>query len=75
LLAADSLGDLAGVKSAAGAMKDSAGLWIVYPKGRKAITEHDVRGAGLRAGLTDVKVASFSETHTGLKFVIPVAKR
>jgi hypothetical protein len=75
LLAADSLGDLAGVKSAAGAMKDSAGLWIVYPKGRKAITEHDVRGAGLRAGLTDVKAASFSETHTGLKFVIPVAKR
>ncbi len=75
LLAADSLGDLGGVKDAAGAMKDSAGLWIVYPKGQKAITEHDVRGAGLRAGLTDVKVASFSETHTALKFVIPVGKR
>ena len=75
LLAADSLSDLAGVKSAAGAMKDSAGLWIVHPKGRKAITEHDVREAGLRAGLTDVKVASFSETHTALKFVIPVTKR
>ena len=75
LLAADSVSDLAGVKGAAGAMKDSAGLWIVYPKGQKAITEHDVRGAGLRAGLTDVKVASFSETHTALKFVIPVGKR
>jgi hypothetical protein len=75
LLAAESLGDLAGVKAAAGALKGSAGLWIVYPKGQKAITEHDVRGAGLRAGLTDVKVASFSETHTALKFVIPVAKR
>ena len=75
LLAAESLGDLAGVKAAAGALKGSAGLWIVYPKGQKAITEHDVRGAGLRAGLTDVKVTSFNETHTALKFVIPVAKR
>ncbi len=75
LLAAESSGDLAGVKAAAGALKGSAGLWIVYPKGQKAITEHDVRGAGLRAGLTDVKVASFGETHTALKFVIPVAKR
>jgi hypothetical protein len=75
LLAADSVDDLAGVKGAAEALNGSAGLWIVYPKGQKAITEHDVRGAGLRAGLTDVKVASFSETHTGLKFVIPVGKR
>jgi hypothetical protein len=75
LLAADALDDLARVKGAAGALKDAAGLWIVYPKGRKEIREHDVRGTGLRAGLTDVKVASFSETHTALKFVIPVAKR
>jgi len=75
LLAADSPSDLAGVKGAAGTLKGSAALWIVYPKGQKAITEHDVRRAGLRAGLTDVKVASFSATHTALKFVIPVGKR
>jgi hypothetical protein len=75
LLVADSLAGLAGVKSAAGALKDSAALWIVYPKGQKSITEHHVRRAGLRAGLTDVKVASFSATHSALKFVIPVAKR
>jgi hypothetical protein len=74
-LAADSLADLAGVKSAANALKNSAALWIVYPKGQKSITEHHVRGAGLRSGLTDIKVASFSPTHTALKFVIPVAKR
>ncbi|HEY1468946.1 MAG TPA: hypothetical protein VGF61_07865 [Candidatus Acidoferrum sp.] len=74
-LAADSLADLAGVKSAAGALKNSAALWIVYPKAQKSITENDVRSAGLRSGLTDIKVASFSPTHTALKFVIPVANR
>jgi hypothetical protein len=74
-LAADSLAALANVTSAASALKNSAALWIVYPKGQKSITEHDVRGAGLRSGLTDIKVASFSPTHTALKFVIPVAKR
>ncbi len=73
--AADSLSDLAKVKSAASSLKNFAALWIIYPKGQKSITENDVRGAGLRAGLTDVKVASFSPTHTALKFVIPVAKR
>lgn len=75
LLAADSLADLAGVKSAASSLKNSAALWIIYPKGQKSITEHDVRSAGHRAGLTDIKVASFSPTHTALKFVIPIANR
>jgi hypothetical protein len=74
-LAAGSLADLAGVKSAASALKNSAALWIVYPKGQKSITENDVRSAGLHTGLTDVKVASFSPTHTALKFVIPIANR
>jgi len=50
-------------------------LWVVRPKGQKAITESDTMSAGKRAGLVDVKVVSFSETHTAEKFVIPVAKR
>jgi hypothetical protein len=43
-------------------------VWIVYPKGVKAITEGDVIAAGRAAGFTDVKVCSFSPTHTALKF-------
>lgn len=43
-------------------------VWVVYPKGIKSITENDVRTAGLKAGLVDIKVASFSPTHTALKF-------
>jgi len=50
-------------------------LWIVYPKGRKEITELQVLNAGRAAGLVDVKVVSFSATHTALKFVRPKAKR
>jgi hypothetical protein len=50
-------------------------LWVIRPKGVKDITESDVMGAGRSAGLVDVKVVRFSETHTAEKFVIPVAQR
>jgi hypothetical protein len=74
-LAAESLADLDKLKSIRTSMSSAAGVWIIYPKGVKTITENDVRGAGLRAGLVDVKVAGFSDTHTALKFVIPKNKR
>jgi len=67
--------DLAKVKRFEASLKRSGGIWIVYPKGRKDITEADVFQAGKQAGLVDVKVARFSDTHTALKFVIPVARR
>ncbi|HEX7149973.1 MAG TPA: hypothetical protein VF618_00690 [Thermoanaerobaculia bacterium] len=50
-------------------------LWIIRPKGVKEVTESDVMHAGRSAGLTDVKVVRFSDTHTAEKFVIPAAKR
>ena len=50
-------------------------LWVIRPKGVKTITEGDVMAAGKLAGLVDVKVVKFSETHTAEKFVIPVALR
>lgn len=50
-------------------------LWIVYPKGRKEITELQVLQAGREAGLYDIKVVSYSPTHTALKFVRPKNKR
>ena len=72
---AQSRGDLARLKTVANTVKGSTALWLVYPKGTKTITEGDVREAGLKRGLKDVKVASFSETHTALKFVLPERKR
>lgn len=50
-------------------------LWVIRPKGVKTITETDVMAAGKAAGLVDVKVVKFSETHTAEKFVIPVSAR
>ncbi len=59
---------------AEGIIPDGA-IWVVYPKGVAEIRETEVIAAGRAAGLKDVKVASFSSTHTALKFVIPIAKR
>src|SRR3954454_10067967 len=49
-------------------------LWVIYPKGAAEIRELEVIKACRAAGLKDVKVARFSETHTGLKFVSPARK-
>ncbi|MGB7439073.1 MAG: hypothetical protein WBR26_13370 [Candidatus Acidiferrum sp.] len=56
-------------------IQDSTALWLVFPKGQKDVTEHDVRASGLKGGLVDIKVVSFSATHTALKFVLPKSKR
>jgi hypothetical protein len=56
-------------------IKSNGAFWVIRPKGKTVITESDVMAAGKKAGLVDVKVVSFSETHTAEKFVIPVAKR
>jgi hypothetical protein len=56
-------------------MVPSGALWVVRPKGRPEITEAETMAAGKKAGLVDVKVVSFSDTHTAEKFMIPVAKR
>ena len=74
-LAAEEREDLKKVAGIAKAMRGAAGLWIVYAKGKKELTENDVRGEGLKAGLVDVKVARFSETKTGLKFVVRKGRR
>jgi hypothetical protein len=68
----DGLAKLADLKKR---LQPAGALWIVRPKGRPEITEAETMAAGKRAGLVDVKVVSFSDTHTAEKFVIPVAKR
>jgi len=73
--AVDSQKELSAVAKIAKSLKGATALWIVYPKGQKAITENDVIAAGRKAGLKDVKVVGFSTTHTALKFVLPLAAR
>jgi hypothetical protein len=74
-LQVDSRDELDIVKSAAENLATNGALWIVYPKGKDEIKQDDIFKAGKSASLVDIKVVSFSPTHTALKFVIPVSKR
>ena len=74
-LRADSDGDLGQLWPLQEQMKRNGAIWVIRPRGVKTITEMDVLNTGKAAGLVDVKVARFSETHTAEKFVIPVANR
>jgi hypothetical protein len=56
-------------------MTDTSVLWIVRPKGSKAISESDVFEAAKGAGLVDTKVVAFSKTHTAHKCVVPLEQR
>ena len=67
--------DLGRLNSLETSLARDGAVWVVYPKGRKDPSEGDVIGAGKAAGFIDVKVARFSDSHTALKFVIPVARR
>jgi hypothetical protein len=67
--ALDRLGSLKELIQRAGA------IWVVYPKGQQTIREIDVIAAGKAAGLVDNKVVRFSDTHTALRLVIPIAQR
>ena len=55
-------------------LRDGA-IWVLWPKGQKHITEGMIRTAAIEHGLVDIKVVAFSERLSGLKLVIPVARR
>jgi hypothetical protein len=67
--------DLARLPALREAIEPDGAVWVIWPKGRKAFREDDVRAAGPGARLVDVKVVSVSETLSGLKMVVPVALR
>jgi hypothetical protein len=66
---------LSRVEKLKASLNPNGALWIIRPKGRQEISEASVMAAGKAAGLVDVKVVSFSATHTAEKFVIPVRDR
>jgi hypothetical protein len=68
--------DLVRFKRLASAIRRDGAVWVVYPRGQaQTISEMDVISAGKAAGLVDNKVCRFSDTHTALRFVIPLASR
>lgn len=60
-------------------LKPSGSLWLSWPKQTSRINTNlsrdMVRGAGLDAGLVDVKVAAIDEDWSGLKFVYRLEDR
>ena len=73
-LAAEKARDLERIGKLKGRLLERGALWVVYPKGVPEIREIEVIEAGRAAGLKDTKVASFSATHTALRFSMPAAR-
>ena len=74
-VAANERSDLRRLATVQNFLKRDGAIWVIRPKGSSSISENDVMSAGRNAGLVDIKVVRFSETHTAEKFVIPVSKR
>lgn len=79
-LAADSAAELAapdaGLAALRARIRPNGAIWVVSRKGRAAtIRDVEVIAAAREADLVDNKVVAFSETHTSLRLVIPVALR
>ena len=74
--AANAPRDLARLAAIAGRLEPAGAIWLIRAKGRGApISERESMAAGKQAGLVDVKVVSYSDTHSAEKYVIPVARR
>jgi Protein of unknown function (DUF3052) len=70
--------DLQRLKTLRRSLKSNGAIWVLWKKGLKGaedVKESEVMSAGKSQGLVDVKVASFSDELSTLKFVIPVADR
>jgi hypothetical protein len=71
----ESAGDLKELGRAARSLAPAGALWAIRRKGVPDASEALTMAAGKAAGLVDVKVVRFSETHTAEKFVIPKSRR
>jgi hypothetical protein len=75
-LAADSTSELEGLAGLRTRIRPNGAIWVVSRKGKAStLRDVDVIAAGKANGLVDNKVVSFSDTHTSLRLVIPVALR
>jgi hypothetical protein len=76
LYAADTLMALGRLPALRERLVPNGAIWVVSRKGSAAtIRDVDVIDAGRAAALVDNKVASFDESRTALRLVIPLALR
>lgn len=75
-VAVDHTPDLAVLDQAKLWIEPNGAVWAIRPKGgRSEIRDTDLIAAGLAAGLVDNKIASFSETHSAMRFVYRLRDR
>jgi len=76
LFGARTVADLARLATLKRYLTPAGAIWVVHTKGKgAAFKDVDVFAAAKKAGLVDIKVASFSATHTAEKLVVPVKLR
>jgi Protein of unknown function (DUF3052) len=75
-LAANSIDELLQIGKLQRSLRPNGAIWVISRKGKAAtLRDVDVIEAAKAVGLVDNKVASFSETHTAARLVIPLARR
>lgn len=74
-LRVENIGELEQIKNLRNFLAPNGALWVVIPKGRKDIRVEDVIAAAKASDLVDVKLVSFSDTHSAYKLVIPLSSR
>jgi hypothetical protein len=73
---ADSMRELDRLATLRESLRPDGAIWVISRKGKAAtLKDTEVMSAAKGVGLVDIKVASFSSTHTALKLVIPRAMR
>jgi hypothetical protein len=74
--AASARRDLDRLAAIAARLDPAGAIWLIRAKGKGApVSERESMAAGKQAGLVDVKVVSYSDTHSAEKYVIPLARR
>src|SRR5947209_922325 len=69
-------GDLKLIRQLKPRITKAGALWLIRPKGKDTpVSERAAMEAGLDSGLVDVKVVSFSDTHSALKYVYRLSDR
>jgi len=57
------------------AIRDDGAIWVIHPKGKAGVADTAIFKKAVEIGLTYVKVARVSDTHTAEKLVRPLAGR
>jgi hypothetical protein len=75
VLGVERAADLPRTANVAKSLKKDGALWVIHPKGTAGVKDTDIFAEAKKLGLTYVKVARFSDTHTAEKLVFPKSAR